>query len=79
MVLFRRNIPRDGEVDDLAATHALNADLHRAAGTARAPLWIAVDQEGGRVPRVREPATRWPPMFEIDRLPAEEAVTRARD
>ncbi|MBK9069518.1 MAG: beta-N-acetylhexosaminidase [Myxococcales bacterium] len=75
VVLFRRNLP-------LAAGHALPAtvatpvdalalralclELKAAAGASQ--LWIAIDQEGGVVQRVRAPATVWPPMLAFERV-----------
>jgi len=32
------------------------------------PLLLCVDQEGGRVARIKEPATRWPSMRQLGRL-----------
>jgi beta-N-acetylhexosaminidase len=58
-VIFRRNIA------DIPQLHALNRALH-AAAPADAPLLVAVDQEGGRVQRVRNPAPHWPPMLRLD-------------
>ncbi len=46
----------------------LNASLRAAISSGQAPLFISVDQEGGRVQRVRDPATRWPPMLGIGSL-----------
>ena len=69
-VLFKRNLVVDGDGrTDLAAAAALTRALHVAApdGT---PALIAIDQEGGRVQRVRAPATVWPPMLAHDALPA---------
>jgi len=65
VILFRRNLVVDeaGETD-LGALIALNRSLHDAAPK-DAPLLIAVDQEGGVVARVREPATVWPPMISM--------------
>lgn len=72
VVLFARNIPMvaepgagQGEVD-VGALVDLNRQLHDAAPGSGPPLWIAVDQEGGRVQRVRAPATVWPPMLGFD-------------
>ena len=77
-VVFKRNLVIAGtgadERIDLDALVALTAALHRAApdGT---PAWIAVDQEGGVVQRVRAPATRWPAMAAHDRFaPPEDAA-----
>jgi beta-N-acetylhexosaminidase len=57
-ILFARNIESPDQVRELTAA------LHRAA-PADAPLLIAIDQEGGRVQRLREPWTEWP---ELQRL-----------
>ena len=74
-ILFKRNLvftkaagAVPGDVVDLEALSALNAELHRRApdGT---PALVAVDQEGGVVQRVRAPATQWPPMMAHDGLP----------
>jgi beta-N-acetylhexosaminidase len=65
-IVFKRNLvieqTTDGERVDLDAAIELNRQLHAAAPTDE-PLLIAVDQEGGVVQRVREPATVWPPML----------------
>ncbi|HET9624770.1 MAG TPA: beta-N-acetylhexosaminidase [Kofleriaceae bacterium] len=64
-IVFKRNLVLtpgpNGDECDLDALAALNDGLHQAApdGT---PAWIAVDQEGGRVQRVKAPATVWPAM-----------------
>lgn len=64
-IVFKRNLViasgADGERCDLDAVVALARELRRRApdGT---PALLAVDQEGGRVQRVRAPATVWPPM-----------------
>jgi beta-N-acetylhexosaminidase len=68
VVLFARNVPRDDDGRaDLRGLAALTRDLRAAAEGER--LFIAVDQEGGRVQRVREPLTRWPPMLVFDQVP----------
>jgi beta-N-acetylhexosaminidase len=71
-VLFKRNL---GGVEEILA---LNAELH-ATAPQDAPLLIALDQEGGRVQRVRAPATEWPPMLRLEQRDAAtaEAVGRA--
>jgi beta-N-acetylhexosaminidase len=58
VVLFAQNV---GEPEQL---RSLTAALHASAPEA-APLLIAIDQEGGRVQRLREPWTDWPPMRRI--------------
>jgi len=53
-ILFGRNVASTDQV------HALLAGIRdRAQGR---PLLFAVDQEGGRVARLRAPLTEWPPM-----------------
>lgn len=59
-VLFKRN------VEDPEQVRELNRELVSLSDRAR-PALIAVDQEGGRVQRVREPATRWPAMRALGR------------
>ena len=55
VVLFGRN------VRDPAQVRALVAELHDLAPP-DAPLVVGLDQEGGRVQRLRAPWTEWPPM-----------------
>lgn len=55
VVLFARNVEGPSQL------RALLGRLHGAA-PAGVPLMVSVDQEGGRVQRMREPWTRWPPM-----------------
>jgi beta-N-acetylhexosaminidase len=73
VVLFARNV---GNPEQL---RSLNAALH-ACSPEGAPLLIAIDQEGGRIQRLRDPWTQWPPMQEIgeaDDLELTAAVARA--
>ena len=70
-VLFARNL---GTLDEIAG---LCDALHDAA-PADAPLLIAVDQEGGRVQRVREPATVFPPMLRLGELASRSPADAAR-
>jgi beta-N-acetylhexosaminidase len=55
VVLFARN------VESPAQTRRLVAELHGLAPAER-PLCVAIDQEGGRVQRLRAPWTEWPPL-----------------
>src|SRR6185436_9310057 len=59
VILFARNVAEPGQVAELAFECArLAPDL---------PLWVSVDQEGGRVARLKSPFTEWPPMATIGR------------
>jgi beta-N-acetylhexosaminidase len=71
VVLFRRNVESPAQVARLLR------DVRAVLG--RGTL-IAVDQEGGRVARLRAPFTEWPPMRRIGdlgRAPIARAVGRA--
>jgi beta-N-acetylhexosaminidase len=73
VVLFARNIGDPEQIRNL------NAALHASAPEG-APLLIAIDQEGGRIQRLRDPWTQWPPMQrlgETDDLEMTAAVARA--
>lgn len=54
-ILFARNIEDPRQVRELNRELASLVDAHD-------PALICLDQEGGRVQRVRDPATVWPPM-----------------
>jgi beta-N-acetylhexosaminidase len=58
VMLFRPNIENPAQVASLVASL-------RWAGPADAPLVISVDQEGGRVQRLRSPLTVWPDMASV--------------
>lgn len=86
VVLFRRNLVHrdvDGEPRlELEALLELLQEIRGAVSAGEAPVLISIDQEGGRVQRLRAPATRWPPMLSLsatgDRAPAlAEKVGRA--
>src|SRR5215831_2684640 len=73
VILFGRNIK------DPAQVAQLTNRLRGAAGEGP-PLPVAIDQEGGRVQRLRAPATEWPPMARLgarDEVELTEAVGRA--
>ena len=59
MILFSRNIEALEQVAELAH------DVQSLA--AEWPLWVSVDQEGGRVARLKSPFTEWPPMVTLGR------------
>ncbi len=57
-VLFKRNVEEPGQVAELT---------HELRGLSETPLWVAVDQEGGRVARLRAPFTEFPPVATLGR------------
>jgi beta-N-acetylhexosaminidase len=67
-ILFSRNVEAPEQVAELAAEI-------EALGRAM-PAWVSVDQEGGRVARLKEPFTRWPPMAVLGRAGSEELAER---
>ncbi len=68
-ILFSRNVVEPGQVLEL--NEALRALLPRHLAPLR-----TVDQEGGRVQRVRAPATEWPSMREVGATPWVAEVAR---
>src|SRR5438309_6361918 len=59
VILFARNVAEPEQVAELAFDAArLVPDL---------PLWVSIDQEGGRVARLKAPFTEWPPMITLGR------------
>ncbi|MCA9492036.1 MAG: glycoside hydrolase family 3 protein, partial [Myxococcales bacterium] len=59
-VLFARNVQEPEQVREL------NRELASLVDPTH-PALLCVDQEGGRVQRVRDPATVWPPMKAVGR------------
>ncbi len=72
VILFNRNVDAPEQVAELV--RELQA-IARDAGHAW-PLLVAVDQEGGRVARLRSPWTEWPPLRGLGRLASEEHARR---
>jgi beta-N-acetylhexosaminidase len=59
VIFFARNIEEPEQVAELS---------HDVQSLAQAvPLWVSVDQEGGRVARLKAPFTEWPPMAVLGR------------
>ncbi len=59
IILFARNVAEPEQVADLAReAKELTREL---------PLWVSIDQEGGRVARLKRPFTEWPPMITLGR------------
>ena len=59
VILFARNVESPEQVAEIAR------EAQSMAG--ELPLWVSVDQEGGRVARLRSPFTVWPPMQTLGR------------
>lgn len=67
-IIFSRNIEAPEQVVELAA------DIESLGRSM--PAWVSVDQEGGRVARLKEPFTRWPPMAVLGRAKSESLAER---
>jgi beta-N-acetylhexosaminidase len=70
IVIFKRNVQEPAQVAELA--------YHARTLLPATPLWVGVDQEGGRVARLRSPFTEWPPMAALGRAEPGEAEDLAR-
>jgi len=58
-IIFARNVDEPAQVAELSFELArLTPDM---------PGWVSVDQEGGRVARLKKPFTEWPPMATLGR------------
>ena len=70
VILFGRNIEAPEQVAELSAD---------CEGLGRSmPAWVSVDQEGGRVARLKEPFTKWPPMATLGRAGKQSEVLAGR-
>lgn len=68
VILFARNVVEPRQVAELCReVSALSRDW---------PLWISVDQEGGRVARLKTPFTVWPPAITLGRSGDEQLAGR---
>ncbi len=68
VILFKRNVADPDQVREVARQiEALDVGL---------PPWVAVDQEGGRVARLKRPFTEWPPMIALGRSRSAELTRR---
>jgi beta-N-acetylhexosaminidase len=68
VVLFGRNVQEPEQVAELSReAQALATEI---------PLWVSVDQEGGRVARLKRPFTEWPPMQTLGRAGDEALAER---
>jgi beta-N-acetylhexosaminidase len=65
VIFFARNVESPEQVADLSRqSQALASDV---------PLWVSVDQEGGRIARFKRPFTEWPPMITLGRAGSPES------
>lgn len=64
IILFRRNVESPQQLRDLNAE--IQTLRHRMPD--KAPLFISIDMEGGRVARLKAPFTQWPPLAAIGKL-----------
>jgi beta-N-acetylhexosaminidase len=64
VVLFSRNF------DNVKQFHELCHDIHslRLKMPDKTPLFLSIDMEGGRVQRLKEPFTVWPPLRNIGEI-----------
>ncbi len=68
VIYFARNVESPSQVAELS---------REVAALARDwPFWISVDQEGGRVARLRAPFTEWPPAIALGRAGDEALAER---
>lgn len=68
VILFARNVESPEQVLEVAMTaEALGAET---------PAWVSVDQEGGRVARLKAPFTVWPPAATLGRAAAPDLADR---
>lgn len=72
VILFSRNVDAPEQVAELVRELQ---SLARDAGH-ELPLLVGVDQEGGRVARLREPWTLWPPARALGRAGSDELARR---
>ena len=68
VIFFARNV-----VDPEQVTELSRESQSLASGI---PLWVSVDQEGGRVARLKRPFTEWPPMITLGRAGDEKLAER---
>ena len=68
LILFARNVESPEQVAELAReAQSLAKEM---------PLWVSVDQEGGRVTGLRSPFTVWPPMLALGRSGDDQLAAR---
>jgi len=71
VIYFARNIVEPAQVKELSReVRELEGDW---------PFWISVDQEGGRVARLKQPFTEWPPAATLGRSGSDTLAERFAD
>ena len=68
VIYFSRNVAEPAQLAELSREVASLAKDW--------PLWVSVDQEGGRVARLKAPFTEWPPAITLGRSGREALVER---
>jgi beta-N-acetylhexosaminidase len=66
VVLFARNVAEPKQIRELCLE--IQSLRHKMAD--RAPLFIGIDMEGGRVHRLKPPFTQWPPLKNVGDMDA---------
>src|SRR5947209_14433596 len=59
VILFARNVADPEQVAE--------SSFEASRLVPELPVWVSVDQEGGRVARLKQPFTEWPPMVTLGR------------
>src|SRR3954452_16229860 len=65
VIFFGRNVEAPEQVAEMSR--------HAQELASELPLWVSVDQEGGRVARLKRPFTEWPPMMTLGRAGSPES------
>ena len=64
VILFSRNVESPQQIFELCQ----EVQNLRAQTSSKSPFFISIDMEGGRVARLKEPFTLWPPLRKIGEL-----------
>ena len=64
VVLFKRNVESPAQIRELS----IQIQALRSRMADKAPLFISIDMEGGRVHRLKPPFTQWPALASIGKI-----------
>ena len=64
VILFSRNIDSPAQVHELV--RSIQSVRHKTRD--KLPLFVGIDMEGGRVARLKEPFTQWPPVAQLGKI-----------